>query len=348
MSVLDRLRETIERASPSAFGENKRAVLFGTTDSGAAALQVARFVERVLDTRIADIMFVRMASACAAGLMLSDGRKVFLKVHAGEFSLEELTVLHRTQDLLREQGIPAARLILPAVDFGNGKYASVHTFRDRGDRLKAYHRGAVEGAAVAFCRLMAIGRQLSAAPALPGMLVERPHPFTKSVLDLPKPPPLPGADRARAVVAAVTESAERAAGLQVIGHGDWASRNLRFSKGEVASIFDFEALVQGVEPVLVGQAAIQFINETSGVREPAAAAVQFVKCYEAAAGYPFKEEGAAAVDIGAALEVARFCRAAVRSSGMKDEEAPRIFSNFMQRFRASFARDYPKKGWTEV
>ena len=59
---------------------------------------------------------------------------------------------------------------------------------------------------------------------------------------------------------------------------------MRFAKGEVSSVFDFEALVAGTEPVLVGQAAVQFINEPSGVRDPATAAVHFIKAYEAARG----------------------------------------------------------------
>jgi hypothetical protein len=36
---------------------------------------------------------------------------------------------------------------------------------------------------------------------------------------------------------------------------------LRFSDGEVSSIFDFEVLVEGFGPTLIGEAAIQFINK---------------------------------------------------------------------------------------
>jgi hypothetical protein len=131
----------------------------------------------------------------------------------------------------------------------------------------------------------------------------------------------------------------------VIGHFDWASRNLRFSKEGVSSVFDFEALRRGVEPILVGTAAIDFINEPTGVRDPAGAAMFFVDCYEKAAGYAFEKGEAAALDVGIALAVARFCRSAARSDGMRDEVVPRIFADFMEKFRTAFGRDYSKKAY---
>lgn len=345
MSILDRLKNEIERATPEALGDNKRAVLFGTTDCEEGAAQISRFVERSLSTRIDDLYFVKFSSACVAGLMLSDGRKVFLKIHAGELDRHQLEAVHRAQDFLRERGIPAARLILGATDFGHGKFATVHALRDRGDRLRAYHKGTIKAAATALAQLITIGHTSPVLSSVPNLFIVPRNPLVTRAPGIPAPPPLPPAERASAFVKLVADEARAISGKEVISHCDWASRNLRFSNGEVSSVFDFEALRRGVEPVLVGHAAIDFINEPTGVREPAGAAAYFVSCYEQAAGYSFEKDDAVALDTGVALAVARFCRSVVRSKGMRDEDAPSIFMNFMERFRVALGRKYAKKAY---
>jgi hypothetical protein len=345
MSILESLAEHLERATFSAFGENKKAVLFGTTNSRDAASQIGQFVEQALGTRIEAVLFLNMSLACAAGFRLSDGRSVFLKIHPGDLEVSELRTVHAVQEELRGQGLPAARLILPATEFRDGKFASIHAFRDRGDPLRAYHKGAINAAAAGLALLIKKGRSSPLLSSVPDIFAKRRNPLTRRAPGTAQPPPLPSADRAAQVMKAVLEDAQSLSGESVIGHGDWASRNLRFSKGEVSSIFDFEAVRRGIEPILVGQGTIQFINEPTGVRDPAYAAAHFVQCYETAAGYRFEGSDAVGLDIGAALEVAKFCRVAVRSDGMSDDDAPRIFANFMQRFRAALGRDYPAKAW---
>ncbi|WP_222877098.1 phosphotransferase [Terrihabitans soli] len=342
MAVLEALRESVDKASDSAFGENKRAVLFGTVDSQDAAGQIDRFVARTLATRITEVLFLKMASACAAGLKLSDGRSVFLKIHAGELDLDQLHAVHDAQGFLRERGIPAARLVLPATEFGNGKFATVHAFRSRGDRARAYHRGTIEGAAAMLARIVEGGRAFPLRSSIPDMFAAGTSPLKARAPGIAEPPPLPPAERASAVLEKVKLHGQAISGDRVIAHDDYASRNLRFSDGEVSSVFDFEALRGGVEPVLVGRASIQFINEPSGVRDPAAAAVKFVRAYENSARRMFEGEAAAALDAGVALSVAQFCRSLVRSDGARDEDAPKIFANFMERFRATLGREYPK------
>jgi hypothetical protein len=346
MSVPNLLREGLQQAALSAFGENKCVVLFGTADSADAALQIDRFLERTFKVRIREVLFVRLASALAAGLVLSDGRKVFLKIHAGELSLDELQALHHLQEGMRGKGIPAARLILPAEDFGNGKFASVHAFRDRGDRLRAYHRGAIEAAAAGFARLIVAGRAPS-SPAVPDIFTKRQHPFVVRASGTAPPKPLPPSERAGELITAARDRARSAAGSEAVGHSDWSSGNLRFAKDELASIFDFEALKRGPEPLLVGQAAIQFINEPSGISDPPSAAAHFIKSYEKAAGREFTGEEAVAVETGAALAAAIFFRAVVRSDGMKDQDVTRIFSDFIKRFRVAYGRSYPETVWTD-
>lgn len=343
MAVLETLSENLERATPEAFGQNKRAVLFGTTDTAEAARQISRFVEQALATRISEVIFVKASSACTAGLMLSDGRKVFLKIHAGELEVEQLKAVHQAQEFLRENGIPAARLILAATEFGNGKFATVHAFRDRGDRSRAYYKGAIRAAATGLAQLIEAGRAFTSLASVPDLFIIPNNPMAKRAPGIPEPPPLPPAERASAIAKAVTDDARAVTGKVVISHFDWASRNLRFSKEGVSSVFDFEALRLGVEPLLIGHAAIDFINEPTGVRDPAAAAKFFVDCYEKAAGYRFENDAAAALDTGVALAVSRFCRSAARSEGMRDEDVPRIFTDFMQRFRAALGRDYAQK-----
>jgi Ser/Thr protein kinase RdoA (MazF antagonist) len=342
MTVLDTLQDSIARATPSAFGDNKRAVLFGTTDSADAARQICCFVEQALGSPIEELLFLGMSSAFAAGLTLADGRKLFLKVHAGELDIAQLRRVHDLQDHLREGGLPAASLVLAATEFGNARYASVHAFRDRGERLRAYHRGTIPAAASALARLVGLGRAVAAQNDVPEVFGVRKNPLVTRAPGMPEPPPLPPAEHASAVVERVKEAARAMPGETVICHADWASRNMRFEAGEVSSIFDFEALRLGIEPVLVGQAAIQFINEPSGVREPPVATAYFIDAYERAAGRVFEGEQLVALDTGVALAVSTFCRAMVKSDGMRDEDAPKIVENFMARFRHALGREYAK------
>jgi hypothetical protein len=342
VAVLETLRDAIETSTPAAFGQNKRAVLFGTTDSKEAARQISRFVEQALGSPIHGLLFLGLSSALAAGLTLSDGRKIFLKIHAGELGLAELNLVHAVQDSMRASGIPAASLMCPAASFGSGRFASVHAFRNPGERLRANNRGTIPAAGSAFARLVETGRAVPARAELPDLFAVLKNPLATLSPGMPEPPPLPPAKQASAVVDRVKEMARSLSGDKVIGHSDWASRNMRFEAGAVSSIFDFEALRSGIEPVLVGQAAIQFINEPSGVREPPVAAAYFIDAYEKAAGRVFEGEEAVALDAGIALAVSTFCRAMVRSDGMRDEDAPKIFENFMARFRFALGRDYPK------
>lgn len=337
MSVLEALARQIERATPSEFGLNKRHVLFGSTDTADAAAQIASFLARELKASIRDILITRVASAGAFGFGLSDGRKVFLKIHAGELPLEQLHGLHDVQESLRIQGIPVARRILPATPFGEGCFASVHEFRERGDKGRAGTPQHVEAAAAMLARIVMTGRQLGEFGSVPHILDKEKHPFAKPVKDI-APPKLPPAERALDIYKSVEKRVPEVQGQVVLGHNDWAARNMRFRGAEVSSLFDFEALRRGPEPLLVGHAAIRFINEESGVTDPMGAAVRFIESYERAAGRRFEGGEVAGIDIGVAFECARFCHAAVRSFEFSDEEAPAIFETIMGRFRQRFGR----------
>lgn len=338
MSVSQALETAIVQATDSHFGLNKRVVLFGGDDCSSAAAQIETFVARELKARIVETVFVSIASAGTFGLRLSDGRTVFLKLQV-EYSREELEALHGAQEALREKGVPAARRILPPTDFNPGVLASVHAFRDRGEKMRPGQKGCIEAAASGLATLNRAAREAVLREAVPMMGRGRSHPFNKLAPGVPEPPKLPSAERAKAVFDRVMEAVRAVDMPLIVSHTDWASRNLRFAKGQVSSIFDFEALRRGPEPLFVGQAAILFINEPEGVSNPAAAAAHFIRCYEKARGM-FDDEESAAVDTGAALAVARYCHAAVRSEEMTDEEAPRIFEIFMTRFRKQFGRPY--------
>jgi hypothetical protein len=186
---------------------------------------------------------------------------------------------------------------------------------------------------------------LPADIVLPDMLAAREHPFGKPGPGMPQRAPFPNMECIQAVITRITECAAGAPGPKTAGHGDWASGNMRFSDGEVSSIFDFEALVQGPEPLLVGQAAIQFVNEPHGVRDPAVSTVEFIKAYESATRRIFNGDEAVSLDTGIALAVSTFCRRLVRTRGLRDTAAPRVFSEFMSRFRAALGREYSARSW---
>lgn len=340
--MLDVLRDRIEDATEGILGLNKRVVVFGTDDAAAATEQVEAFVSRALKARITAVHFVAFASAGAFGLRLSDGRNVFLKIHAGELPEEKLRAIHDAQELLQKQGLPIARRVLPLTTFSETCLASVHAFRDRGDKLRAGNRGAIEAAASGLVQLVQAGLRIPGSAEVPDFFYTARNPFYRRAPGVPEPPKLPDAERAEAVRRTAGENARLAAGRPVVGHSDWASRNLRFWKGGVSSIFDFEALRRGPEPLLVGDSAVRFINEPYGVADPVAATIRFIESYEKAAGYRFEGSDAAALDAGVALAVASHCYAAARSSEIRDDQASGVVTNFMTRFRERLQRDIPE------
>jgi Ser/Thr protein kinase RdoA (MazF antagonist) len=329
----------IENKTNSDAGLNKRLVLFGDADTAAAAKQIADFVETHLGARIVEVLLVAVASAGTFGFRLSDGRSIFLKIHAG-ISAERLQAAHETQEVLRQRGIPVARSLLEITPFGdNGHLASVHAFRNRGERLRAGQKGCVEGASRGLARLDRAAEDRPVVNLRP--VSER----WRNALQIraagaPEPPKYTVSPRAHDLLQRIDEKVANVPGSPRVSHGDWVSHNLRFWNGEVSSIFDFEALVAGPLPLLVGKSAVMFVNEPSGVRDPADAAVRFVESYETESGHVFSGDEAMALDAGVAYAVAIFLASTVRSGHVKDEEAEDIFKIFMRKFRTRFVRDY--------
>lgn len=90
---------------------------------------------------------------------------------------------------------------------------------------------------------------------------------------------------------AAADAARAGEGRRVLGHRDWRVGNMRFDRGEVSAVYDWDSLTVALEPEIVAMAAATYTktDEIPVERElptPAQMAA-FIQDYETAAGRRF-------------------------------------------------------------
>lgn len=292
--------ETALRESLDEYGARLRRALFGTTDAGTIAAAIERFVAERLGP-IESCVFVRCGVGLVVGVELADARRVVLKVHRWNVTVERLSAVQEVQAALAAAGLPApAPLIAPATlgtgiataeDLLDGDSADGHdpTVRRSVAELLAElvsAAGAIEPPpAVGERALRPAGDQLWGEPHDLRFDFEATAAGAEWIDDL--------ARHARAELDWVTLSNR-------VVHLDWRVENLAFAGSAIVGIYDWDSIGSAPEAVAVGQAAAQFSTDWSRGGFATLPTVDemcaFVDDYERARGRSFTEPERRAAD----------------------------------------------------
>ncbi len=280
------------------------------------------FCTRHLGSGVNEVLFFNLSVGAGFGLLLRDGRRVFLKAHPPERPQEYLRAVHSVQAHLYSRGFPAPRPLAGPAPFGIG-LACVDEFVDAGDPPDGHDPRTRRLAAVTLVRQIELAGEVedfrglekgwSWPPA--GRLWPPPH---NALFDFEAT--TEGAAWIDDTAARAKEVVDGFDGRVIAGHTDWSVDHLRLADGEVRVVYDWDSLRPEKEVVVVGIAASNFTSTWSlGVPNPPTPEETwlFVEDYETARDGPFsgaERDALAAAAIYAAAYIAR-CEHAVDPEG---------------------------------
>jgi hypothetical protein len=263
--------------------------IFGTDDARLIWRQALEFCPEAVDC------FAFAVSVGALfGLLLADGSRVALKIHAVHVDPDYLDAVQRVQAHLCERGFPCARPL------GVRGRATLEEWRDKGEYRHARERGVRQAIAAHLATLFGLTAELQPLagmePFFPppgGPLWPRPH---NVLFDFEATSA--GGEWIDEIAGTAKALRDAHAGRLVIGHGDWTVKHFRFDGLRPTVVYDWDSLNTDFETVFVGGSAATFTyTEHLPVRlwPTAAEARAFLADYERARGEPFtREERAAA------------------------------------------------------
>ena len=265
--------------------------LFADVSPAGIVAALAEIEAHMLGAAIEHTELFGAGVGCVHGGSLPDGRRVVVKLHAPRVELRFLEAMQEVQRHLAADGFPCPRPLAGPTRFARTT-ATAESLLDRGIDADAHDPAVRRAMAAALAWLIERCRPLVALDAL------REHPMRVAPGALWPVPHEPrfdfeatsaGAewiDRIAAEALAVP-----AAGDWVVGHGDWRVEHLRFERGAVSAVYDWDSVRSAREPALVGAAAYAFTANWS--REDLVylptleEALAFVADYEEARGAPF-------------------------------------------------------------
>ena len=267
------------------------AATFGTESPAAIAAKLDDFVAEYFDSAIAGVDFVSASVGLVAGLCLEDDTHIVIKLHRGETSTRFLTAMQTVQRFVATSAFPCPVPVLGPKPLGTGLAVaeSALVAEDRADAHRPVVRRAM---AQALVELVRICRGLDPPAGLDERLFVRP---TGALW--PPPHDLRFDFEATAAGAEwIDEIAMRAleqrdstpVGEPVVGHADWSAQNVRFHRGALAAVYDWDSVVLEQEAILVGQAAHAFSADWSVRRKRqlpnVGESLGFIADYETARG----------------------------------------------------------------
>ena len=272
--------------------------IFGFADADELAALLSAFVGERLG-QVTDAVFYTPGVGVVAGLQLDDGRKVVLKVHRWNVTIDRLSAIQRVQAHLANAGLPTPLPLWKPEPLASG-IATIETFLPSGhrpldrtaiSRLLATGLHQFVGAAPAAQTVAAVGRPLLLRPP-EGPLWSEPHDvrfdFDRTAA---------GAewidDLARLAQTRLRDGQGRHTRPPVVGHFDWRVENLGLDETRLVAIYDWDSLAIAAEPVIVGNNAAQYPADWKGETDDPLPSVPemraFVGHYEEARGRPFSE-----------------------------------------------------------
>jgi hypothetical protein len=250
------------------------------------------FVRARLGATVAGTVFDVESIARVTGLVLTDGRRVVVKLQPGSTPLPHLQAATAVQQALAREGFPAPAVLAGPAPLGTG-HATVEEFVDPGppsDPTRPEIRAALAAGLadlIQRCSPFAGHTDLGGGqfPRAPGALFPPPH---SPLFDFQAT--AAGAEwidaharRARAVL-------DRPEAPPVVGHDDWRVEHVRFAGTRIVAIYDWASLKALPETTLVGNASRAYTLDftTADVRYPDRGdALAFVADYESARGRAF-------------------------------------------------------------
>jgi hypothetical protein len=233
--------------------------IFDSNSAETVAAEIESFVSEQLDV-VTDALFYSTSVGIVAGLRLTNGLEVVVKVHRWNVSVERLDAVQRVQMHLSTIGVPAPRPMVGAKPLGTG-LAVVEELR-RG--------GVADGHQLEVRKALAeglYGLVRSSKPLVDHVELGAPLVLLDCGEELwPEPHDLRFDFKGTSVGAEWIDELGREArrrlfkapGEPSIGHFDWRVENLGFTHGVISAIYDWDSLGCAPEPVIVGCAAAQY------------------------------------------------------------------------------------------
>ena len=194
--------------------------------------------------------------ATVYAVRLDDGRRAVLKLHAPAVGARFLLAVQRVQRHLVTAGFPCPWPLAPPMPLGD-RLATAEVCLDAGEIPDGHDAATRAAMAAGLARLVALCRPLVHLAGL------RENPWREG---------------------------EPGDGSLVVGHTDWRAQNVRFERGRLSAVYDWESLCVLEEAALVGGVAAAFTADWAHGQASfptAAESAAFVADYERARRRPF-------------------------------------------------------------
>jgi hypothetical protein len=225
--------------------------------------------------------FIHESVGLVAGFELVDGRRIAAKVHPPMFSRRYLTAAVAVQNALDNAGLPVVVSLDQPFAFGD-RFVTLHRW------LAAPSPSMTETEPMASAEMLR--RFITvASEAMPDGL--HPHPLRRAAGERYGRPHSSlfnfattndGADWIDAYADVAAAALDAAEATPVVGHSDWAARNVVVTDGVVRAIFDLDSVCVGLEEWFVGSAALTWAT-TGDTNSPGLRSIDgiddFVRAY---------------------------------------------------------------------
>ncbi|HLL22955.1 MAG TPA: phosphotransferase [Kofleriaceae bacterium] len=253
------LQERVDALLRDPYDARLARSILGTVNSREICARVEAFVGVPIDA----CMFVSLSIGAVFGLVLEDGARVVVKVHAFEPSREAgfpdlaaLDAVYAAQAELHAVGVPCAAVVQMPVPFGSGA-AAVMAYLEPHAPDPPHHAGVRRALAALAAQIVEQGRSLVSRMRLPrrGLspdLYPAPH---NALFDFTTPDGGWIDDRARAARQVLDRPRHV---TSVVAHGDLSCANVIVSGGRVTNVFDVDSVCWLDELRHVASAAVYF------------------------------------------------------------------------------------------
>jgi hypothetical protein len=238
-------------------------------------------VARAMHIAVKRRFFIHESVGLVAGFELVDGRRIAAKVHPPMFSRRYLSAAVDVQNALVEAGLPVVASLGDPFAFGD-RFVTLHRWLAAPSPSMAETGPAAS--AEMLRRLIAVANETRPDGLHPhplrraeGERYGRPHSelFNFATTN-------DGAEWIDAYADVAAAALDAAGATPVVGHSDWAARNVVVTDGAVRAIFDLDSLSVGFEEWFVGSAALMWAT-TGDTNSPGLRTVvgidDFVRAY---------------------------------------------------------------------